>query len=98
MTRVDRAAGAAVAFGVAAALGVVVGFAIVFVVALFGGDAQPMAGGAALLVGLLTGFGIIASGFEQVFNRRARAGTIRVVAGPVLLAILASAVIFITTS
>lgn len=98
MTRADRAAGAAVAFGVAAALGVVAAFVIVFFVALFGGDAQPMAGGAALLVGLLTGLGIIASGFEQVFNRRDRAGTIRIAAGLVLVAILAGAVFSITAS
>ena len=83
-------------FGLANAY--VAGFVIVFFIALIGGDAQPMAGGAALLVGLLTGLGIIASGFEQVFNRRARAGTIRIAAGLVLVAILAGAVFSITAS
>ncbi|KRE24910.1 hypothetical protein [Agromyces sp. Soil535] len=96
MTGGERAGSVGFGFGVAAGLGAVSGLIIVFLVALFGGDAQPASGGAALLVDLLTAMALIAFGFEGVLKGRVGAGTIRIGAGVVLLAVLAGAFVIIS--
>ena len=98
MSPSDRAGGVAVALGVMAALGVVAGLVLVFIVALFGGEARPMAGGSALLVGVLTGLAVTASGFEQFFDRRFREGTLRIAAGILLLGLIAAFAAFVVAT
>lgn len=98
MTRAEHAGSVGFGFGVAAALGAFAGLVAVFFVALLGGDAQPIAGAAALLVGLFISLVFVAFGFEHVLKGRSGAGTIRIVGGLILLAVLAGAFAFITAS
>lgn len=98
MSPSDRAGGVAVALGVMAALSAVAGLVLVFIVALFGGGARPMAGGSALLVGVLTGLAVTASGFERFFDRRFRQATLWIAAGILLLGLIAACAAFVVAT
>jgi hypothetical protein len=98
MTPAARAGDVGFGFGVAAAFGAIAGLAVVFFIALIGGEAQATAGVAALIVLLLISLAFAAFGIAQILEGRIGAGTSRIGVGVVLLAIIAGALLFLAAA
>ena len=98
MTPAERAGDVGFGLGVAAAFGAIAGMAVVFFIALIGGEAQTTAGAAALIVLLLISLAFAAFGIAQILEGRIGAGTSRIGVGVVLLAVIAGVLTFLAAA
>lgn len=94
----ERAGDIGFGLGLAAALAALLGMAVVFVIALLGGEAQAAAGMAGLIVLLLAGLAFNSFGVSALVDRRVRAGITRVVLGLVLVGAVVAGFALLSTN
>jgi hypothetical protein len=94
----ERAGDIGFGLGVAAALAALLGMAVVFAIALLGGDAHVAAGVTALIVLLLAGLAFVSFGVSALLEGRVRAGMTRVGLGLVLIWAVVAAFALLSTN
>ena len=94
----ERAGEIGFRLGVAAALAALIGMAVVFVIALLGGETHAVAGVTARIVLLLSGVAFNSFGVSALLERRVRAGIAHVGVGLVLISAVVAGFALLSTT
>lgn len=94
----ERAGDIGFGLGVVAALAAILGMAVVFVIALLGGETHGVAGVAGLIVLLFAGFAFNSFGISALLEGRVRAGMTRVGLGLVLIGAVVAGFALLSTN